>query len=221
MVGDTFQVPTVPSESSTWYWTYLFPSVTQLFEEMSAPDVMESQEEKAVAPDMSELFEVRILTVVVGVSEVVQDDVAQVAPPSENLVLKMLDVRVPSLLVAVKAPELVVIFVEAENPVAVLVLTELLDQSVCVHEEEPIFKEPLLMIAEDEPVLKFVSLSNASLTVEVPTRFRRTAPAPVVVACTMVVAPSPVTLLLLKSASALHVFVVVAASVYGRREGTI
>ena len=84
-----------PFKSSTKYWMYLWPSVTQLLDEMSLPEVRALHEAKAVAPDMVEEFDVRTLTVVEAELFVVHDAVPHVAPPSENLVSKMLEVRVP------------------------------------------------------------------------------------------------------------------------------
>ena len=58
-----------------WYWAYLWLSVTQELEEISLPEEIEEQEEKAVAPDMEEELLVRTLTVAVVLVGVVEDKV--------------------------------------------------------------------------------------------------------------------------------------------------
>ena len=77
-------------------------------------------------------------------------------------------------------------------------------------------REPPVTMAEEEAVAMFEESLKASDWDEVPMKRRTTSFAAVVVACTMVVAPSPVTSLLLKSAAAVHVFEVVAAAENGR-----
>ena len=72
--------------------------MTQLFEEISAPEVRALHEANAVAPDIVEELEVLTLTVVEAASFVVHDIVPQAAPPSENAVSKILETRVPEAL---------------------------------------------------------------------------------------------------------------------------
>ena len=68
---------------------------------MSLPDVSALQEEKSVAPDILEEFEVRTLTVVEAVFVVFHETVPHAAPASANFVSNMLEVRLEDVMVLV------------------------------------------------------------------------------------------------------------------------